>query len=392
MNQEKISKFIREKREENKLTQQELADKLNLSVKTISKWECERGIPDIGSIQELAKVLKVSVVDLLNGEESKDPKPVIEYMEYKEKKTKKKMLITVLLSTLIVVLIILGTYFFNNFNRITMYELYGESEHFTYGTALVMDSNMKNMFLEGTIESKDVNISEDQIKYVAYYCGDDLIVGGSYHIENRDYYLEDNGYDEILDREKLNNIKKWKVLIKYEFNNETKEELIPLEVKEVMKNNKLFYKEKKTIGTEEPSKEEKETLENKAKKLDEYYLSKGYKKTQLDEWFYEYEKKYNNTTINIKLETTAANAKYEYSDNKYEMNFYVGAQYYSFHDRDYKIFIYYWRKDNYLACYEGETKIECPSYIKEDLDKIINVLDKEFKEIIPSKEHWKAKE
>ena len=51
----------------------------------------------------------------------------------------------------------------------------------------------------------------------------------------------------------------------------------------------------------------------------------------------------------------------------------------------------YYRKDNYKACFDGENKIECPSYIIEDLDKIITMLDREFKEIIPEEGQWKAR-
>lgn len=53
------------------LTQQQLADKLNLSNKTISKWESGSGSPDISNLPVLAKVLGVSVDELLKGELNK---------------------------------------------------------------------------------------------------------------------------------------------------------------------------------------------------------------------------------------------------------------------------------------------------------------------------------
>ena len=60
-------KVIKELREKNGLTQKELAKQLQVSDKTISKWENERGLPDIGILTDLAKVLKVSVAELLAG-------------------------------------------------------------------------------------------------------------------------------------------------------------------------------------------------------------------------------------------------------------------------------------------------------------------------------------
>ena len=61
-------KTIRELREKKRLTQKQLADKLQISDKTISKWETDRGLPDIGIISNLAEVLGVSVAELLIGE------------------------------------------------------------------------------------------------------------------------------------------------------------------------------------------------------------------------------------------------------------------------------------------------------------------------------------
>ncbi len=68
MDNVKTGKFIAEYRRSLGLTQQELADRLNLSNKTISKWESGAGSPDISNLAELAGVLGVTVDDLLNGE------------------------------------------------------------------------------------------------------------------------------------------------------------------------------------------------------------------------------------------------------------------------------------------------------------------------------------
>lgn len=59
---------IKRLRESKKLTQSELADRIGVSSKTVSKWETAKGLPDISLIQPLARALGVSVIELMNGE------------------------------------------------------------------------------------------------------------------------------------------------------------------------------------------------------------------------------------------------------------------------------------------------------------------------------------
>ena len=59
--------LIKKIRENRKMTQEELAQKINVSSKAVSKWETGRGFPDIGLLEILAKALDVSVIELLSG-------------------------------------------------------------------------------------------------------------------------------------------------------------------------------------------------------------------------------------------------------------------------------------------------------------------------------------
>ena len=68
MNQEKIGKFIQELRREKDLTQSELASKLNVTDRAISKWENGRGLPDLSLIKPLCEELDISINELLSGE------------------------------------------------------------------------------------------------------------------------------------------------------------------------------------------------------------------------------------------------------------------------------------------------------------------------------------
>lgn len=71
MNQIKIGKFIAECRKENHLTQMQLAEKLNITDRAISKWENGRAMPDSSIMLELCNELKISVNELLSGERIK---------------------------------------------------------------------------------------------------------------------------------------------------------------------------------------------------------------------------------------------------------------------------------------------------------------------------------
>ena len=67
MNQYVTGAFIRKLREKNHMTQAELAEKLRVSDKTISKWETAKGYPDISLLEPIAKVLGISITELLLG-------------------------------------------------------------------------------------------------------------------------------------------------------------------------------------------------------------------------------------------------------------------------------------------------------------------------------------
>lgn len=72
LNQEKIGKFIAERRKEMDLTQKQLAQRLNVSDKAVSKWETGRSMPDNSILFELCQVLEINVNELLSGEKLSD--------------------------------------------------------------------------------------------------------------------------------------------------------------------------------------------------------------------------------------------------------------------------------------------------------------------------------
>ena len=69
MNKYVTGAVIRKLREAKRMTQEELAEKIFVSSKAISKWETGKGFPDISLLEALAKALDISVIELLNGED-----------------------------------------------------------------------------------------------------------------------------------------------------------------------------------------------------------------------------------------------------------------------------------------------------------------------------------
>ncbi|MBR5369875.1 MAG: helix-turn-helix transcriptional regulator [Bacilli bacterium] len=115
MNQEKIGQFIKKIREENKLTQKELADKLGVTYQAVSKWENGKNVPDISIIKEMSKMFNIDIDEILDG----------------EKKDKKKNLYPLLLVVLLIVLLIVG------------YILYGKSSDYEFKTITTTCSDFK---------------------------------------------------------------------------------------------------------------------------------------------------------------------------------------------------------------------------------------------------------
>ena len=111
MDIDKISDLIKTKRKERKITQEELADKLGVTEKAISRWETGRGTPDISLLIPLAKELKIEVFELLSGEENrnitKNIESIIEYEEKSKKiKNKKPFVFSIIIYLLVIFLLL----------------------------------------------------------------------------------------------------------------------------------------------------------------------------------------------------------------------------------------------------------------------------------------------
>lgn len=81
MNQDKIGKFISQCRKEKNMTQQELADILNVTDRAVSNWERGRRIPDISLFKPLCESLGITINELINGEKISEEKVLLKQEE-----------------------------------------------------------------------------------------------------------------------------------------------------------------------------------------------------------------------------------------------------------------------------------------------------------------------
>lgn len=137
MNYEKIGKFIQEKRKQQGLTQKQLAEKIGITDKAVSKWERGLGCPDVSILELLSDILNVSILEILKGRtieneiikitEANDY--VKETITYTKNKTKEiiNRIITFLIISIALLLLILNIENIMNMNKKYKYNFDTES-------------------------------------------------------------------------------------------------------------------------------------------------------------------------------------------------------------------------------------------------------------------------
>lgn len=114
MDQIKIGKFISERRKEKRLTQSELAEKLDVTDRAVSKWENGNCIPDASNIQELCKILNITINDLFSGcvvdmrdNEKKLEENLLEMIKIKEKRDKELLILEIFIGVIVSIIMFL---------------------------------------------------------------------------------------------------------------------------------------------------------------------------------------------------------------------------------------------------------------------------------------------
>ena len=149
MDQVKIGKFIAERRKMNNLTQMQLAEKLDITDRAISKWENGKAMPDSSIMLDLCKELKISVNELLSGEmlemKNYDKKAEENLLKLNESNEKKRKIIVQ--SGIVIVLLVL---------IITVIELYSFAMQ-------ISKSNLDNVLLQAQ-ENQELYIKIQELE------------------------------------------------------------------------------------------------------------------------------------------------------------------------------------------------------------------------------------
>lgn len=188
MDQIKIGKFIAENRKLKNMTQSELAERLGVSDRTISKWETGRGIPELSLLEPLSEILDITVSELLKGEKVEDKLKVadsniVDILKEKKSEINKKKLIAIISLIIILCLSLFSLYEYRKNKELEDNELhitYNKDGYFiNYVDTKISIEESKILYFEGKNENEIRNISNEE---------KDLIIS-SYYSEIENYYL-----------------------------------------------------------------------------------------------------------------------------------------------------------------------------------------------------------
>lgn len=195
MDCKKIGEYIQSKRKAKKLTQAQLSEMLGITSKAVSKWETGVAIPDIGLFPDLAKILNVTVDELLIGED-------IEKVQ-----ARKRISLNIILSIIIVLLIIficcLLIHFNNNYAKVKVYKIESANKEFLVdGSLMTIDDksylSIKNIEYLGN--ELDLLEEVNNFKYEIYY-GEELLFNGEIKNPHSEFYLKDYMFEFLSSTE-----------------------------------------------------------------------------------------------------------------------------------------------------------------------------------------------
>lgn len=270
MNQDKIGKFISERRKAKSLTQQELAKKLNVTDKAISKWENGRCLPDTLLLKPLCQELNITINELLSGEIiektefiEKAEENIVNAMNFNNKIKKSKRKLSIALITLYSIVCFFGYKLINyNYYKIIKMSSFDISISETFDKTLMTKSNnekyisLKNLSIRNDFQDfykfKYQGTTSDNINYVLFdkLDKDEAILKISYDDSYLVKFISNLEFDKFgLKQSKLLNEKFFKKrnitndieLIKYLVENANKKNNIFTSVKKMKENYIINY-------------------------------------------------------------------------------------------------------------------------------------------------------
>ena len=207
MTEDSFGKTLAKLRKERKLTQQELADLLHVTNKTISKWETNTTAPDIDTLKRISQVLNVPV-DVLLG----NSKLTITDESSKHKLTKKKLIL--LLSLLLVLLFFIYYLIANFILKTKSYSLISGDERFTIAGNITVEKD--SYYISLVVRGVNNELFEDKIINNAQYSivVDDKIIYSNGDISTLAILVENTYLSNYISKISINHTDKKKENLK----------------------------------------------------------------------------------------------------------------------------------------------------------------------------------
>ena len=168
MDQIKIGAFLKTLRKEKNLTQEQLAERLGVSNRTVSRWETGNNMPDISLLTEISEFYDVSIPELINGERKsenmrEEDKEIAETMSDYATAEKEKLVKSIRNMSLIglaalIIYLVLGMTGINDRNNAFRYA-YGISEALIYVTVLMFPLYTTGLLSKIKINSKNSKLN-----------------------------------------------------------------------------------------------------------------------------------------------------------------------------------------------------------------------------------------
>lgn len=317
----KIGEFIKILRVEKKLSQGDLAELLNVTRQTVSKWETGVSLPSLDNIKEMSKIFEVEIEELINGE--------LKLVDDIEKNSTKKsnMFFWILFLFILVFWFFLLIYFINNYNSVSLYKIRGANDNFILNDSLLFISKEKIVFKIGNIEVNEEVVDSSKDFKIEFFVkkGNKTSSVETYYFESDGLIEEFYGYNEIFSSTFLESLQFMMLRVEYfDVEGKIQSEKMELDVSKVFKNSKLLYISPKSSNQDNKSSVD---IESRNKELKKKLQDEGFLFCSVDnicgvddkyKLFYEYTDGVTYVELGrvIKLFSFYEDGNYFFSDNQ----------------------------------------------------------------------------
>ncbi len=370
MVENKFGELIYKLRKEMNLTQKELADKINISDKAISRWETGKNFPTIEMLYTISKFFKIPFQDLLtarmvsgSGENKDDVFPeIIKEFNSMNKRKLRRFKIALIIVLIVTIFFISAFFFTRSYNRFKVYDVAVQNDDLTYVRGTYVETRIKDYLTLDTIKVEDINVTNDDIVSVDIYFVDnnkENIIRSYSRLDNVTFsntqsYIKIDDLSKYLDKLYL----RVKIITK---DNKVKEYSGKLNFIENFSNNKIYVNDDIYENQDETDNLSEEEIISRL-------LKNGFEKLS-NKLYYKEDKEYN---IYFYLDTNKIEYYFDNNDTSYK---YI----YNLNNKILEVKIYDANNielENYNYDYKNDKVIKCVTGRCKNYEEVMNTLNK----------------